>query len=277
MSPPDDHGASRIGLTKTSHCPWINNCVGINNHRHFFLYLINLTLGILFFDWLLYYYFTSVSGSGAKECLMLSESLCKVVNTDPYMVLLGIWVSLQLTWVGMLLFVQFVQVARAMTTYENMYGINDGSSANLTHNFTSTGAPLDPGHPDALRAPPSAAADPLSNRPGGHAGHRHGRGFLQQWSRILGIDTFIETATGRGAATAQKQRKKKNPYSRGYVQNCKDFWCDPAPMFGRRENGDAVLNGQRVNWTETYESPTAMDVGGRRGRGGYETVADDEV
>ncbi|KAK9781830.1 putative Palmitoyltransferase [Seiridium cardinale] len=257
------------------HCPWINNCVGVNNHRHFFYYLIFLTLGILSFDWLLYGYFSSLPASSTTECTILSANLCQVFNTNPYIVLLGIWATLQLTWVGMLLFVQFVQVARAMTTYENMYGINDGSAANLMHNFTSTGAPLDPTHPDALRAPPSAADDPLGNRPS--HGHKHGRGFLQTWSRILGVDTFIETATGRGAATAKKQRKKKNPYSRGYVQNCKDFWCDSAPVFGRREPGDAMLGGHRVNWTETYESPAAMETGGRRGRGGYETVAGDEV
>jgi palmitoyltransferase ZDHHC13/17 len=269
-------GGHQDFANRRSHCPWINNCVGINNHRHFFLYLISLTLGILSFDWLLYYYFGSVTAGPAKDCVVLSEGLCKIVNTDPYMVLLGIWVSLQLTWVGMLLFVQFVQVARAMTTYENMYGIHDGSAANLMSNFTSTGAPLDPTHPDAARAPPSAADDPLGNR--SHHGHKHGRGCVQQWSRILGVDTFIETATGRGAATGKKQRKKKNPYSNGYLQNCRDFWCDPAPIFGRRDNGDAVLDGQRVNWTDTYESPASMSLGGgRRGRGGYETVAGDEV
>jgi palmitoyltransferase ZDHHC13/17 len=196
----------------------------------------------------------------------------------PYLFLLGVWVTLQLSWVFMLLFVQFVQVARAMTTHENMYGISDGSAANVMHNFTSTGAPLDPSHPD--NAPASARDDPLGagGAGHGHAGHKHSRGFLQQWSRLLGVEIFLETARGRGAATGAKQRKKKNPYSRGYVQNCRDFWCDPAPVFGQRETGEAMLGGERVSWTDTYESPALMSVGtGQTRRGGYTSVTGEEV
>ncbi len=73
--------------------------------------------------------------------------------------------------------------------------------------------------------------------------------------KLLGVDAFIETATGRGAATGKgNKRKKKNPYSCGCLTNCKDFWCDPAPVFGKRENGSAVLDGVSVNYTDLYES-----------------------
>lgn len=161
----------------------------------------------------------------------------------------------------MLLFTQFIQVARAMTTYENMYGIRDSTSITA---LTSTGTPLDPNHPSLSTAPPSAH------------GHKHG-GLLKQWSRILGVDPFIETVTGRGAATTKNKRKKKNPYSRGCLTNCKDFWCDPAPVFGRREAGSAILGGERVDYTAMYESPTLMTLTGRRERGGYEAVGTEDV
>jgi hypothetical protein len=32
-----------------SHCPWIDNCVGANNLRHFVLYIVSLEIGIILF------------------------------------------------------------------------------------------------------------------------------------------------------------------------------------------------------------------------------------
>jgi len=222
---------------------------------------------------------STYSAGSSDQCNILSPSLCKVINTDAYAVIVAFWGTLQLSWVFMLLFVQFVQVARAMTTYENMFGIDYRSAAALNSAFTSTGAPLDPSHPDAH--PPTGAAGQTGHDHGhGHHKHKHG-GFLGQWGKLLGVDAFVDTATGRGAATGKNKKKKKNPYSRGCLTNCKDFWCDPAPMFGQRETGAAVLGGEHVNYTDMYESPALMDVGrGRRGagsRGAYEAVAADEV
>lgn len=215
--------------------------------------------------------------NASEECNVFGPTICKILNADTYTLLTGFWANLQLTWVGMLLFVQFFQVARAMTTYENMVGVNRVSSSSLTSAFTSTGAPLNASTADGL--PPSGnAAQPDGSH--GH-GHKHGGGFIKSMSKLLGVDAFIETATGRGAATGGKsqRRRGKNPYSRGCVTNCKDFWFDSAPLFGQRENGTAMLNGQVVNYADMYESPTLMQMTarGRDRRGAYEAVAAEEV
>ncbi len=49
--PPRAHHCSVCGrcvLKMDHHCPWINNCVGHLNHRHFFLYMVYMVLGCLF-------------------------------------------------------------------------------------------------------------------------------------------------------------------------------------------------------------------------------------
>ncbi|PHH89719.1 hypothetical protein CDD83_5416 [Cordyceps sp. RAO-2017] len=249
------------------HCPWVYNCVGINNHRHFFMYLICLTFGILAYDWLLYYYYGKMSAHASESCSVLGASLCRLLNADSYTLILAAWISLQLVWVTMLVFTQFFQISRALTTYENMTGIH--LSPVSTTALTSTGTPLDPNH---------ASLASGSGGPGGH-GQRHkaGGGTLKQWSRLLGVDPFIETITGRAAASGKNRRSRKNPYSRGCISNCKDFWCDPAPLFGRRENGSALLGGGRVDYTSMYESPPLMRLTGIRTRGAYEAVGTEEV
>lgn len=165
----------------------------------------------------------------------------------------------------MLVFTQLVQVSRAMTTFENMTGIHTREAATA---LTSTGTPLDP----------SLAAAASATSAGGHGhSHKNKGSTFKNLTRMLGVDPFIETITGRGAATGNSRRKKKNPYSRGCVSNCKDFWCDPAPVFGQRENGTAVLGGGKVDYTAMYESPTLMRLTGMRTRGGYESVGTEEV
>ncbi|KAI4200887.1 MAG: hypothetical protein LQ348_001704 [Seirophora lacunosa] len=209
-----------------------------------------------------------------SNCNLLSEELCSLVLRDPFTVVLAAWCTLQFTWMVMLFIVQAVQIARAMTTYESMGGHKHrGSPASqaitsaITAGTTSlSGASLT----DAGMGPDPVVAAGSSDR-----AHFRKEGFFAQWKKLLGLDTFIATATGRSG-----RRKRGNPFSRGVITNCKDFWGDPAPYFGQRENGAAMLNGEVINYTRLYETPSKLTMrrtGPQQEHGLYHSVATEDA
>ncbi|KAL8873576.1 MAG: hypothetical protein Q9174_000968 [Haloplaca sp. 1 TL-2023] len=106
-------------------------------------------------------------------------------------------------------------------------------------------------------------------------GHLRKDGCFAQWKKLLGLDTFVTIAFGRKA-----KRRRGNPFSRGVITNCKDFWFDPSPYFGRRENGNAMLEGEMVNYTKMYESPPRMrlqKLRGDEGGGRYQSVDSEDA
>ena len=204
-------------------------------------------------------------------CNVLSEDICKWVLRDPFTVVLSIWACLQLSWVTMLLFVQCVQICRATTTYEAMRGHHLGTSKvadSITAALTS-GA----GSTDGAQLPSMTPGGGHTGTPEQGHGHGHQKeGCFAQWKKLLGLDTFV--ATAQSGIEGGAARRPRNPYSRGVITNCKDFWCDPAPVFGRRPVGDALLDGDVVNYTRMYEVPPRMKA--RRGEN-YESVGTEEV
>ncbi|EDN93069.1 hypothetical protein SS1G_08934 [Sclerotinia sclerotiorum 1980 UF-70] len=224
--------------------------------------------------------FEGFAGKGEQECNILSPSLCGIVNSDSYTLVLVLWAILQLTWVTMLLFVQLIQISRAMTTWENMRGTHSGGKASQAiTNALTTGATSRSGSQIGNTGLGPDPALPPTHAPGGHGHHHaHKAGCFAQWKKILGVDTFVETAFHGYEGSKNRRRAPQNPFSRGCVRNCKDFWCDPAPVFGKRENGAAMLGGQVINYTKMYETPSRMEMrrGGDDG-GAYESVAADEA
>lgn len=191
-----------------------------------------------------------------------------MLSKDPLTIITNAWGVLQLTWTFMLIFVHLVQIARNLTTFESMRGIdqvNPLMSAITTGSMTLDGAQItDSG------AGPDAAGH-------GHAhGHKHKQrkqeGCLSRWGKILGIDTFIAIAfQGYKGHKENKQHQhtpKQNPFTRGMLRNCQDFWMD-GPIFGRKESNKALLGGQVVDYANMYDIPR----GGMQYRGGYESVA----
>lgn len=233
------------------HCPWIHNCVGANNHRHFFLYIAFLEIGILLFISLVFRHLENLPAPAQTQCNIVSDAICQIVLRDTFTVALGLWAVLQLVWVTMLLIVQLLQIARARTTFESMGGrVHHGwqaseaiTSALVAGSTSMRGAQLGL---TGMGPDPALPPGPRHTRP------RH-EGFFLQWIKLLGLDTFVATATG-----GVRARRRGNPFSRGVVTNCKDFWCDSAPYFGRRENGAAMLGGEVVNYSRMYETPPRM-------------------
>ncbi|KAL9576126.1 MAG: hypothetical protein Q9212_007361, partial [Teloschistes hypoglaucus] len=156
-------------------------------------------------------------------------------------------------WMCMLFIVQSVQIARAITTYESMSShLKHASPASqvitsaLTAGTTSLdGASLTTGGAGPNPAIPTSSSTPPTSGPHTHnnqtpAQHPRREGFFTQWKKLLGLDTFVAIAFGgTAAASGRRQRRKNNAFSRGIATNCRDFWCDTAPVFGRRGNGDA--------------------------------------
>ena len=194
-------------------------------------------------------------------CNILKEYICSLILRDLFTVLLTIWAALQLTWVTMLLIVQTVQISRAITTFENMRG-HDHQSSHAAEVFTA-GVTAGSTSMDGAQLLPGGAG---RSAHGGHAGHRHAHksGCFAQWKKLLGLDTFV--ATAQGGLTGRSNMRRRNPFSRGIVTNCKDFWLDPAPYFGKRELGAGMLGGEVINYTRMYETPFRMSVPSSSGR-----------
>lgn len=198
------------------------------------------------------------------HCEILSPDLCAQWSIDPLTLVTNIWGGLQLTWTFMLLFVHFVQIARALTTYESMRGNTD---IGPIMSAVATGT-LDP---ESASVTASGAGPDPTAAPHGHAHKKQKEGCLSSWKKMLGLDVFFAIAfNGYNGSKKMKtqHRKRSNPFTRGVFRNCQDFWGD-GPVFGRKENGFALLGGQRVDYSSMYEVPR----GGMRYRGGYEEVS----
>ena len=178
------------------------------------------------------------------SCIVLPVWPCGIFSKDPLIVLLSLWVAVQVTWVTMLVVVQLVQIGRGITTNEAMRG-HLGREPAATEVVPVSGMV-------AAAAAEQVDAEVSEQRPRNPQRPQETT-FCTQWKKLFGIDAFLVTA--RSGLNRSSDQRRDKPFSRGTLRNCADFWCDPAPLLGRRENATAMLDGVIIDYSTLFEPP----------------------
>lgn len=257
-----DKGSGRVVARFDHYCPWIDNVVGLRNHRLFVIYVLSLLVGLPLLVCIVLK-LESVPEYGQKadleSCLIFPRSLCVASQVAPVTTVLALWDALQLSWIFALAFVQLVQIARGLTTAEaanlHRFGNVDGDQ-----HFSSL--PNDYNHPSRrqqLQSSLSALGPGGGHGAHGGHGHHHSHGCWSTVTRVLGVDQFVSTA--RDAIHARSNDQPTSRADFGAKTNCVDFWLPnrglniyETPEAG----GHARLNNRVVNYYKLWVIPASV-------------------
>lgn len=222
-------------------CPWVYNDVGLRNHKIFLFFVISLELTMFLFVYLVLEYFDKLDGD-KYECSVLDDELCAGYNYSPFIFFLTGWTMFQLIWVTFLLFSQFFQVSRGLTTLELSAYTKRAAANSLNPHFSS--APAELMGPDT-----SAVSSPKQ------------RTCLSTLCLLTGIDQFT-IAIKQVFGFKNDAAIESVPTDYGFKQNCIDFWFASGDDHLKIRNffklpvaGEASLNGETVDYYHLYSLP----------------------
>ncbi|KAF9117062.1 palmitoyltransferase akr1 [Mortierella sp. AM989] len=253
------------------HCPWIFNCIGAKNHRAFIVFLSLFISTVPIYAYLSFEYLSVMSPKysplESNPCV-LGDTLCGYFQYDAFTTTLAIWSVLQMTWPGLLLFVQLYQIGQGKTTNEALNFQRHsylGKSMNIRQRILRSLTEIDS---EIVRAGDSLQEESINlleaggaaeeadeatlfsreeeSKPvgfGDHAdGHHHHNRGGGMWNLIVG--------TAKRRRQHGESTEESSPFDFGLWQNCVGFFTE-----GRR----GPLRG--VNWYSFYEvEPTRANL-----------------
>ncbi|WFD44041.1 protein S-acyltransferase [Malassezia psittaci] len=211
------------------HCPWIDNCVGLRNHRSFIVMLIAAEIGIPLYLSLVYQYYLDqipdVLVARYRDHLF-SAWLTAAVQFNGALFCSSVWIFVINLWLLILLAMQLAQIARQLTTFEasnvGRYGFMGGRGDT---NMSTQNGFIEQQAERMIQA--GVPRDQVQKQLYGCSDHKKKSlsklclGIGSSLMSIVGLDLYTR---GKGGQGLSRSRAAANPFDRGLVNNCLDFW-----------------------------------------------------
>ncbi|KAI9006650.1 ankyrin repeat-containing domain protein [Phycomyces nitens] len=201
------------------HCPWIFNCIGLENHRVFMIFMLNMVISIIAFVLISVQYLVENTPpldtpSEELKCL-LGPTICSYFAYDTWTLVITCWAAFHLLWCTCLFLMHLYQIAMGVTTNE---AVNSHRYGYMEYKTSNTQRELD--------ATSSIAATMTSNSP-------------SERSALL---CFPLCSSHTHHKYRQPLNRRGNPFDYGCRTNCIGFWS----------------NNRAVNWYEAYDIQNAI-------------------
>lgn len=290
-------------------CPWVYNDIGLRNHKLFIFFVLSLEAAIITFTYLCTEYFNYVSAFAAQfvystdgkvrtvkrpphtpfqvynpvpdnDCTILSSSWCNGYSDSFPLFILVAFCLFQAIWVFVLIFAQFYQISKNLTTYEasvltkpnDDYYYSPVPIELLTElenpsNHYSISETMDNGSVNNETADSSTT---LAATGSDKAADGNGKADLLSFKnmkisacglflKLIGISQFVHTFK-------HKKRLRASHFNFGLKLNCLEFWClgntskskTSIKNFFRipsADNGQTYSGDQLVDYYKLYDYP----------------------